>query len=441
MKNNNIKINIKETLDKEHGVEEYLYILSKSDRIPNRYCVKSFLSGCPDLSYIEDTLGFRGFYSKKFKMYFIPPFILKNNKPVFPSGVSVVEFPFAASEDNIRFDVEYILSREAVLYTAQKAPNLAKIFLNEYFIFSMPFGSEIEKRFMPKCLEFLKRYSKSKDFVFKKFIKDVTPNFKELKWLFFKNYGQHRLILYYKNKVDGILIWDENHLYYTVLFVGGKTSARKALKINLESLKITPYTTPDIEFPEALLIYEFCRRLPEKSLINIGGAGGNHKQGSTWGLMNAINTHEVKTCCSKHPFNYEVLTSKSYADNFKKLPLHKFTKTHKFPEYMELELGKIDPDICTSLEAKKTVLSKQNKKYKIAASSFRDFSTPYKNLDYFPEYIYPVSYLIEHEKEITDRIGLKEKINERRIKDQYEKLIAESKRSDTSSGEGGRKSE
>ena len=122
MKKNNIKINIKETLDKEHGVEEYLYVLSKSDRIPNRYCVKSFLSGCPDLSYIEDTLGFRGFYSKKFKMYFIPPFMLKNNKPVFPSGVSVVEFPFAASEDNIRFDVEYILSREAVLYTAQKAP-------------------------------------------------------------------------------------------------------------------------------------------------------------------------------------------------------------------------------------------------------------------------------------------------------------------------------
>ena len=441
MKNNNIKINIKETLDKEHGVEEYLYVLSKSDRLPNRYCVKSFLLGCPDLSYIEDTLGFRGFYSKKFKMYFIPPFMLKNNKPVFPSGVSVVEFPFAASEDNIRFDVEYILSREAVLYTAQKAPNLAKIFLNEYFIFSMPFGSEIEKRFMPQCIEFLKKYGETKDFVFKKFLKDVTPNFNELEWLFFKNYGQHRLILYFKNKVAGILIWDENHLYYTVLFVAGRPSTRNALKINLEQLKIMPCTPYDIEFPEALLFYEFCRRLPEKSLINIGGAGGNHKQGSTWGLMNAINTHEVKTCCSKHPFNYEVLTSKSYADDFQKLPLHRFSKISKYPEYMGLELGKIDPDICTSPEAKQTVLFKKNKKFKICARSFRDFSTPYKNLDYFPEYIYPVSYLIEHEKEITDRIGLKTKINERKIKDQYEKLIAESKRSDTGSGEGNRKSE
>ena len=98
MKNNNIKINIKETLDKEHGVEEYLYILSKSDRIPNRYCVKSFLSGCPDLSYIEDTLGFRGFYSKKFKMYFIPPFMLKNNKPVFPSLTDLCLFLHSQSD-------------------------------------------------------------------------------------------------------------------------------------------------------------------------------------------------------------------------------------------------------------------------------------------------------------------------------------------------------
>lgn len=253
---------MKKLENKKEFVDQYIRYIELANEIPNSYCTKPYLMMRNDIQPYEDDLGLVGLKHVRGKNFFLPPYRLEDDVPVFFKGYAENSFPTLTNNGKYtRKDVNYFMERE-----------------NSISILS----TDLEIRTAMKKCKFdcypmsIKEASKSA--MLKKFYKRITPgrytDYKNLyDWFYlkkfmFKDFGQNLFVLEFENEILACIIWSDNGLYPTVHFDIGTSSSRKKQGAHEKCFPVLHSTS-------LLNALFFMRSFPEGTCFNFGRVGAS----------------------------------------------------------------------------------------------------------------------------------------------------------------------
>lgn len=282
-------------MDKSKFIDEYLEAVEKASVIPNIYCSKPYLLANENIIPYSDNSGLKGFIEKNSKIkgisFFLPPYMEENGVPYFSNLNAKVLFPSTNDEKYFRYDVQYIYERDNSLYIIERDHDVKKYFKKGYKCFSLPYNNHQ----YDEQLKFYHNYITTR-YRDRLKIPDVEL-FEKMLW---KDYGQHRFVLIYKDVIIGVIIWSDNRYFINIHF---------GLGFNYCDFNDTDdIRKKEIAFTEILIRYEFLKRFPSGVYFNDGGTGISKRAKLTKDNCHPVRIMEVQS--TRRRPDMELLTGK-----------------------------------------------------------------------------------------------------------------------------------
>lgn len=325
-------------MDKSKFIDEYLEAVEKTSVIPNIYCSKPYLLANENIIPYSDNSGLKGFIEKRPRdkgiSFFLPPYIEKNEVPYFSNLNARVLFTSTNDEKYFRYDVQYVYERDNSLYIIERDHDIKKYFKKGYKCFSLPYSNHQ----YDEQLKFYHNYITTR-YQERLKIPDVEL-FEKMLW---KDYGQHRFVLMYKDVIIGAVIWSDNRYFINIHF---------GIGFNYCDFNDTDdIRKKEIAFTEVLIRYEFMKRFPSGVYFNDGGTGISKRAKLTKDNCHPVRIMEVQSTICRP--DTELLTGKLITEayfkkkrttpyNFKlfdptfDIPLNKL-KNEKLRKYMRIK--------------------------------------------------------------------------------------------------------
>lgn len=272
-------------MDKVAFVQQYMDYVNASGFIPNNYCTVPYLISRKDLEPYEDNLGRVGIREKGSKYFFLPPYSKKGDDVVFYNGSAIVNFPEQEVKVNkgYRYDTEYYYHSSNSLKIISSDRDTYVNAKKEHESFSLPFSNhDYDDKLWDYYADIMKR-GRSRRL--------MEPNFENF---LFNDYGQHRFVLMYKEEILAVLLWSENGSFINVHYIYGRTS-------NKDSYADKHYRKYCFFYAARVLAYDFMKRFPIGTYLNMGGPGYDQFLKKTLEASRPCNIIEVKSCIPRKP--------------------------------------------------------------------------------------------------------------------------------------------
>lgn len=253
----------------EEFVDAYLQALHRrADLIPNIYCSRAWLLAHKAvLTPSVNSLGYMSFTKNDNpNIFFIPAYKYMDNDILFKTDSCLVTFPLALSgSDGLRYDVQYMYTRDVSVYMIPKALKVRNTMRNiPYITYPVLYSDHSKDDKIKLFFESYKHRAKYKHRI-------MTDDFSGFENMLFNYYGQHRYFIERTDmhKILGVIIWEDiGDVIHMLYSVGCMESAKEygEFSSNKEF-----YATKALRYPETILRYEFMKRFPIGTIFNGGG--------------------------------------------------------------------------------------------------------------------------------------------------------------------------
>lgn len=267
-------------MEKEIFVKQYMDYVNNSGFIPNNYCTVPYLLSRADLIPYQDGLGKFGLKRKDDKYFFLPPYSKNGDEVVFDNGSALVNFPEQEIKlkQGYRYDTEYYYHSSNSLKIIGSDRDTYINARKEHLSFSLPFSNHSYDDKLREYYNDLKSRGRSRNF--------IDSNFENF---LFNDYGQHRFVLIYKDELLAALLWSENDSFINVHYIYGRTS-------NRDNYSDKHYRKHCFFYAARVLAYDFMKRFPVGTYLNMGGPGYDQFLKKTLEASRPCNIMEVKSC-------------------------------------------------------------------------------------------------------------------------------------------------
>lgn len=259
----------KGAMSKIEFIDKYLEALHKRpDILPNIYCSRSWLLA-HDVVPARNDMGYLSFfYGFDRSSFFIPAYRYEGDKVFFKAREAQVNYPLSLGmNEGIRYDVQYMYTRDVSVYMIPKALKIRNTMKNiPYRTYSIPYSDHSKDELLQTFLDTYKLRIQRKSH------RVMTDDLEGFENMLFNCYGQHRYVIQRtdNDRIVAVLLWEDTGDIINMLYTVGFTEHATEYGMKEEDWKLFR-ETKCLRFPETILRYHFMKSFPKGTIFNGGG--------------------------------------------------------------------------------------------------------------------------------------------------------------------------
>lgn len=258
----------KGAMSKVEFIDKYLEALHKRpDIMPNIYCSRAWLLA-HDVFPARNDMGYLSFfYGFDWSSFFLPAYRYEGDKVFFKAKEAQVNFPLSLGmNEGIRYDVQYMYTRDVSVYMIPKALKVRNTMKNiPYRTFAIPYSDHSKDELLRIFLDTYKSRNCRNTRV-------MTDDLEGFERMLFNCYGQHRYVIQRtdNDRIVAVLLWEDTGDIINMLYTVGFSEHPAEYGMKQEDWKLFR-ETKCLRYPEVILRYHFMKSFPKGTMFNGGG--------------------------------------------------------------------------------------------------------------------------------------------------------------------------